>query len=147
MRSFLKMKKINGLFIGIRSLFRGKTTQKCLMVVLSLTFVYLFQFWAESHRSEFFLSGLDVRTQISFVTPVLAGEKEAPLPGSIDVNTATAEQLMSLPGIGPKLAERIIIDRKENGLYKKADDLLRVKGIGTKKLERLLPFLHFPLDQ
>ncbi|MFQ5543452.1 MAG: ComEA family DNA-binding protein [Nitrospiria bacterium] len=137
------MKNINGLFVAIHAVIRKRTMQKSLVVVLSLVFVFLFQFWAESNRGEWLLPGLNGTAQISFVSSVLAGEKNVPLPGSIDVNTATAEQLMSLPGIGPKLAERIIRDREENGSYKQADDLLRVKGIGTKKLERLRPFLLF----
>ncbi len=57
--------------------------------------------------------------------------------GSLDLNTAGKEELMSINGIGPVLAERIIAGRP----YKTVDDLLKVKGIGSKKLEKLRPYV------
>ena len=51
----------------------------------------------------------------------------------VELNEATFEELQSLPGIGPKLAELILANRP----YQKVEDLLRVSGIGPKKLERL----------
>ena len=61
------------------------------------------------------------------------------LEGRLDVNRATAEELESLPGIGPKTAARIVEDRAKRGRFRSARDLGRVKGIGPKTLERLLP--------
>ncbi|MBN1594353.1 helix-hairpin-helix domain-containing protein [candidate division FCPU426 bacterium] len=54
-----------------------------------------------------------------------------------DINRASLPVLASLPGIGPVLAERIIGWREKNGDFQKMDDLLQVKGIGRKKLERI----------
>ncbi len=56
----------------------------------------------------------------------------------VDLNEATFEELQRLPGIGPKLAELIIAGRP----YHKADDLLRVSGIGPKTFERLQLLVH-----
>lgn len=56
---------------------------------------------------------------------------------AIDINHATAAELESLPGIGPKLAEQIVEDRTENGPFRAPEDLLRVKGIGPSKLEKM----------
>jgi competence ComEA-like helix-hairpin-helix protein len=53
--------------------------------------------------------------------------------GTVDVNEASPEELQRLPGIGPKLAERIIANRP----YHKVDDLLKISGIGPKGIERL----------
>jgi len=57
--------------------------------------------------------------------------------GLLDINRATAEQLTSLPGIGPAKAQAIVAEREEGGLFLSKEDLLRVKGIGQKILDRL----------
>jgi competence protein ComEA len=57
--------------------------------------------------------------------------------GPIDLNTATAEQLDTLPGVGPATAAKIIADRTENGPFRTAEDLMRVTGIGAKRYESL----------
>ena len=54
----------------------------------------------------------------------------------LDLNTASAEQLESLPGIGPKLAARIIEYRKA-APFRSVDDLKRVPGLGEKKVEAI----------
>ena len=51
----------------------------------------------------------------------------------VDLNTASQQELEALPGIGPTIARRIIEGRP----YRTVDDLLRVKGIGEKKLEEI----------
>lgn len=54
----------------------------------------------------------------------------------LDINKASKDELMSIKGIGPVLAERIIAGRP----YKDVEDLLKVKGIGRKKLEKIRPY-------
>lgn len=61
--------------------------------------------------------------------------------GKVNINSATAEQLVEIPGVGESTANRIIEKRKELGSFKSLDDLLQVKGIGEKKLEKMKPFL------
>lgn len=61
--------------------------------------------------------------------------------GVINVNTATVEQLMMLPGIGEKTAKAIVSYRQAHGQFKTVDDLARVKGIGMKKVNALRPNL------
>ncbi|MDK2970854.1 MAG: competence protein ComEA [Candidatus Sumerlaeota bacterium] len=57
-------------------------------------------------------------------------------PAVINLNTASAEELATLDGIGEVLATRILQDRLQNGRFRNVDELARVKGIGPKLLER-----------
>lgn len=66
---------------------------------------------------------------------------ERPPGGPIDLNTATADELMRLPRIGPKLAERILAFRTSRGGFRSVDDLAQVRGIGPKTLEQLAPLV------
>jgi competence protein ComEA len=59
----------------------------------------------------------------------------------VNLNTATQAQLESLPGIGPKAAQRILEYRQKNGPFKKIEDLMNVKGVGEKSFLKLKPYL------
>jgi competence protein ComEA len=66
-----------------------------------------------------------------------AGSRPALTTPAVDVNRASAAELETLPGIGPALARRIMESRAEDGPFRTADDLLRVRGIGPATLERI----------
>ncbi len=57
--------------------------------------------------------------------------------GKLNLNTATEDELMMLPTVGPAKAERIVTWRKKNGGFKRTADLRRVKGFGYKTFKRL----------
>lgn len=69
--------------------------------------------------------------------PAVSGEHAAATDGLIDLNTATREQLDSLPRVGPAMADRIIEWRETNGRFTSVDDLQSVPGIGEKMLAAL----------
>ena len=71
----------------------------------------------------------------------MSGPRLLTLGLTLDVNTATAEELEALPGIGPVLAQRLIQHRQTHGPFTTMEDLLAVPGIGKKKLEQLKPNL------
>jgi len=61
--------------------------------------------------------------------------------GTINLNSASAEQIALLPRVGLKLAERVVAYRKTNGPFKKVEDLMEVKGVGEKLFVVLRPHL------
>ena len=72
----------------------------------------------------------------------LAEDASPQLVGTVNINTATPEQLELLPGIGEARAKAVIAMRKQRGGFKSVDELAEVKGIGEVALERLRPFVR-----
>ncbi|MEK6649677.1 MAG: helix-hairpin-helix domain-containing protein [Bacteroidota bacterium] len=74
-----------------------------------------------------------------------AREPEASAPSDtvvlLDLNTASKEGLMALPGIGPATAERIILEREDGGPFRSVEDLRRVRGMGPKRIDQLRPLV------
>jgi competence protein ComEA len=56
---------------------------------------------------------------------------------AVNLNTASASQLEAVPGIGSKMAQRIVEYRQKNGAFKKIEELMNVKGIGEKSFLKL----------
>lgn len=61
---------------------------------------------------------------------------------TLELNAANAADLTLLPGVGPKLAQRIVAERGRRGGFERVDDLLAVKGVGPATLARLRPWLR-----
>lgn len=68
---------------------------------------------------------------------VLAQNSKAPSTEKVNLNTATVDQLQTLPGVGPAIAKKIIDHRTKNGKFNKIEDILNVKGIGEKKFQKM----------
>ena len=73
----------------------------------------------------------------SAATPITYSQQ--PQSGRVNVNTASASELESLPGIGPSIAKRIIDYRSQHGNFSRPEDLINVRGIGKAKLAQILP--------
>lgn len=93
------------------------------LFAVSLTFLHKTSYEGTAH-GDYTVSVQDRTDEITAPTRVL-----------VNVNTATAEELETLTGIGPALAQAIVDYRAEHGAFRSAEDLLLVKGIGEAKLE------------
>jgi len=71
--------------------------------------------------------------------PVLAKKKPPTKP--VNINTANSAELQQVPGIGPATAEKILQMRKSYGAFKSVDDLLSIRGLGPKRLEKMRKYL------
>ncbi len=91
-------------------------------------------------------------SQLEISRQAITSEKQT---GSVDssgttikikLNSATSKEFQQLPGLGPKLSERIITDRSKNGPFKSVNEITRVKGIGNKLLKRIRPYIYMSRD-
>jgi competence protein ComEA len=69
--------------------------------------------------------------------PSIISSAKRPHHGLLDLNRATSQDFDALPGVGPKLAERIVEYRQSVGTFHSLDELRRINGIGKKKFERI----------
>jgi competence ComEA-like helix-hairpin-helix protein len=75
--------------------------------------------------------------------PFAAGSfaKKKPPEKPVNINTASSEELQTVPGIGPVTAEKILKMRKSYGAFKTVDDLLAIRGLGPKRLDKMRKYL------
>src|ERR1700719_1743966 len=91
----------------------------------------------EKLKIRFFLSLL----AFCFLFAAMSGAAKKPPLKPININTANSEELQQVPGIGPATAEKILQMRKSYGAFKSVDDLLSIRGIGKKRLEKMRKYL------
>ncbi len=95
-----------------------------------LLFLIFFGLWRDENKTPVTVTLLDRDTT--------GLEGSGPESERLNINTATAEQLQSLEGIGPVLAQRILDYRRENGGFQSVSELTMVKGIGISLLDRIM---------
>ena len=78
---------------------------------------------------------------VALLLPVLGYSKKKPPVHPVNLNSASALELQQVPGIGPSTADKILQMRKSYGAFKSVDDLLAIKGIGPKKLDKMKKYL------
>jgi competence protein ComEA len=93
-----------------------------------------------THR-RFVAAVLATALAVLAVPGIVAAADKAQPTGKINLNTASVEQLQSLPGVGPALAARIVEHRQKSGAFRTTQELMNVKGIGEKNLARIEQWL------
>jgi competence ComEA-like helix-hairpin-helix protein len=78
---------------------------------------------------------------LCLIVTALAGATKKPPLKPININSASSEELQQVPGIGPVTADKILQMRKSYGAFKSVDDLLAIKGIGKKRLDKMRKYL------
>jgi competence ComEA-like helix-hairpin-helix protein len=114
-----------------------------LMLVLTVGVLY----WAaergndtESAQAVALLSQADSATIPVSVQPGAVPRRPVPFP--FDLNSARVEDFMELPGIGEKLAQRLVEYRRSHSGFRSVEDLRKVRGIGVKRMKRLRPLVR-----
>ena len=90
------------------------------------------------YRNHRILSSLLAIALLCVALPAFAAEGASK---TVNINTATAEQLALLPHVGPSIAQRIVEYREKSGAFKTANDLMLVRGIGEKSFALLEPYV------
>ena len=89
-----------------------------------------------------FKDGVDGKCSSVWIEP-MAGAARLVCGVGLDLNRATQEDLILLPGIGQKRARQIVESREAEGPYSEPGDLVRIRGIGEKTVERIRPWLVY----
>jgi competence protein ComEA len=71
----------------------------------------------------------------------VAAQKKTPPAHPLDLNVENVKELQEVPGIGPKTAQAIVDFRHKSGPFRRVEDLLAIKGISQRKLDKMRPYL------
>lgn len=122
---------------------------KFALLSIIIATAFWFRTWAEREVGTL-PSDNEVPSAPVVTAPVLSSDPSSlPVPREVpassvekvDLSSASAEIIETLPGVGPKLAREIVRYREERGPFRKVEDLLEIKGMGPKKLRRIEPYL------
>jgi len=103
-------------------------SQRGISVLVSSVLVLTFSYW-------WYLGGHQGRLiEINRASPLQAKFQ-------VDINQADWPEIIQLPGLGETMAQRILADRRKLGPFREINELVRVKGIGPKTLEKIRPYL------
>ena len=111
--------------------------EKAALIITALFFVLIMGYWlgGRSGEADTVITEFAVRSNAEIYEETVAAADTGKALKRININSCTKEELESLPGIGPELAERIIEFRRQNGGFKTIEDITKVRGIGAATYE------------
>ena len=89
------------------------------------------------YKTAFFAFSLVVCLALALAPVALAQKGKATSTEKVNLNTATVEQLQTLPGVGPAMAKRVLEYRTKVGKFTKVEEILNVKGFGEKRFQKI----------
>lgn len=110
-----------------------------LILCISLAFTAGLFIGRNANHTDISLSSRPTETGTS--TETSSQQSSDVITGLININTATCEELQTLPGIGEVIARRIVDYREENGNFQTVQDIAQVDGIGAKRLEAIIDLI------
>lgn len=110
--------------------------KKYLVIIFALFCIFLLKY--ALHKA--WLAGTPTAFKLDNF-PAVTAEQKMLTGHRIDINTATQKDLEALPGIGPRLAEEILIHRTKNGPFSDSDTIMDVIGIGPKKYAAIRQYI------
>jgi competence ComEA-like helix-hairpin-helix protein len=146
MKPFFKKRSIEELVSRARSFFIEPAFLKFFFLLMLFVGAFSLKLSAGDPREPAFRSDAPPSKAPSVLpsSPIHPASRSKRSPsGRIAINTASLEELASLPGIGPKLAAEIDTHRHQKGPFRDARDLLAVRGIGPEKARRIAPYIYF----
>ena len=123
----------------------GKIT-KTQLLLLFMTLCFLSSLFFLYEKASDTAVGTDYTITVTQREPQPVTPEPPKAPALVDINAATLDELQTLTGIGPVLAQRIIDYRTENDGFKSIEEIMNVSGIGEKKFEQMKPYIKVQAD-
>ena len=92
-------------------------------------------------RSAAFWAAICLVLGLMIVWLAHASPKKHPPAEPLDLNSASAQELQQLPGIGPSVAKAIVDFREKSGPFRRVEELLAIRGITKERLEKIRPYV------
>ena len=118
------------------------TTKSERNIIIALVIVGLVGSGVVAYRQHINKSTLTIRDFSAPQSSLAAIEGEIHESKVVNINRASVEELQALDGIGPKLAQEIILYRQANGPFRAPEDITKVKGLGPKKFEAIKEYIR-----
>ena len=112
----------------------GGLTEKAVLTNVNLAYVL-------EDAAKIYIPNLNDDEDTGIISSEIASSTPSNKNQKININKANAQDLESVPGIGPSTAEKIVTYRNENGKFSSIDDLKNVTGIGEKKFESIKDYI------